>query len=156
MSVFPLFSPTRIPSKREFPSLHMATFVSPVLNSYFVFAFLWSVGMYHDRAGEVMQLKAAVTVRGELWSDLLVSQTAEGWAGTEDVCAPGKPKGAYGSVRRPHETAEGKELHLLLPRKTQSEVKWERRGRKCNHRILQNLTAFTHNIPPFLFFALVF
>lgn len=45
---------------------------------------------------------------------LLVSQTAEGRAGTEDVCSPGEPKRAYGSVRRPHETAEGKELHLIL------------------------------------------
>lgn len=112
----------------------------------------------HSRAGETMQLKAADAVRGKLWSDLLVSQTAEGWAGTEDVCSPGKPQGAYGSVRRPHETAEGKELHRILPRRA-SRVKQERRGRRYDHRILQNFTISTHKIRgcflPFLFFALV-
>lgn len=107
----------------------------------------------------MMQLKAADAVRGKLWSDLLVSQTAEGWAGTEDVCSPGKPEGAYGSVRRPHETAEGKELHLILPRRT-GRVRQERRGRRYDDRTLQNLTIFTHKIwlcfLPFLYFALVF
>uniref|UniRef100_A0A8B9T5X4 Dystrobrevin alpha n=2 Tax=Anas platyrhynchos TaxID=8839 RepID=A0A8B9T5X4_ANAPL len=37
-------------------------------------------------------------------------ETAERRAGTKDVCSPGKPKGAYGSVRRPHETAEGRRI----------------------------------------------
>lgn len=108
----------------------------------------------------MMQLKAAsaAAVRGKPWSGLLVSQAAEGWAGTEDVCAPGKPTGADGSARRPHETAEGKELHLVLPRKTQSEVREER-----ENMIPQNSAepdCFYHKIwlcfPPFLFSALVF
>lgn len=107
----------------------------------------------------MMQLKADSAVRVKLWSDLLVSQTAEGRAGTENVCSPGKPEGAYGSVRRPHETAEGKELHLILGRRT-GRVKQERRGRGYNQRILQNLTTSTHKIwhcfIRFLFFALVF
>lgn len=75
-------------------------------------------------------VKSCWTVRGELWLDLLLSQTAEGWAGTEDVCSPGKPEGAYGSARRPHETAEGKELHLILPT-----LKQERRERRYEHKI---------------------
>lgn len=92
----------------------------------------------------MMQLKAAsaAAVRGKPWSGLLVSQAAEGWAGTEDVCAPGKPKGADGSARRPHETAEGKELHLVLPRKTQSEVREERENIKPQNSA--ELVCFYH------------
>lgn len=57
----------RIPSEKELPSLHIGTFLNPVLNSFSVFAFLWSVGMCpHSRAGKMMQLKAAAAVGGKL------------------------------------------------------------------------------------------
>ena len=49
MSVFYLitiFSPINILSVRELRSFHVAPFLSTMLNSYSVFAFLLSIGIY--------------------------------------------------------------------------------------------------------------
>lgn len=144
-----VFSPMNALGVREVSGYHAAQFWAQRWIHVGVFFAVVCRHLPHSWAGETMQLKAADAVRGKLWSDLLVSQTAEGWAGTEDVCSPGKPEGAYGSVRRPHETAEGKELHLVPPQRT-GRVKQERRGRRYHHRILQNL------FPPIRFVSFPF
>ncbi|XP_071655161.1 uncharacterized protein [Patagioenas fasciata] len=83
-------------------------------------------------------------------------KAAEGGAGTENVCSPGKPEGAHGSVRRPHETAEGARRNLrndLLVAadsgtNTMSSSKWAARQKAMWIWNLVGVTLMTSSHPP--------
>ncbi|XP_071655094.1 uncharacterized protein [Patagioenas fasciata] len=89
-------------------------------------------------------------------------KAAEGGAGTENVCSPGKPEGAHGSVRRPHETAEGRRTETGARRNlrndllvaadsgtnTMSSSKWAARQKAMWIRNLVGVTLMTSSHPP--------
>lgn len=135
----------RIPSKRELPSLHVATFLSPVLNSDTVFAFLWSVGMY-PMIGLGKWCSQKLLLLWGMSSDQICLFLRQRKDELEQ-----RMSALQESRRELMVQLEGL-MKLLKVRSStwyylgKHKVKWETRGRICNDRILQNLTVSTHKI----------